>query len=435
MEEVVEYVFAGFMIFLLLSSSASILSSTAQRYFHFTTYSNDVIVNRLLYSIAPEGRIDPFTLQALSPIYSQVFGYYLDYEYLKKTINMEDHVFSIQISPSLDVKVYFTGESVIIRSLDIVNMKSCGREAFVYIFSNGTLTDYYYINLDNGFGSISLKYKPQLVVVFVRHGQLFGIGLYGDFQMSYMIARPTQFYLSNLGGGYYIVDSIFGASSVILLNDNGTSFYSRVFKNSISISNDSLELSFFASGFGSLHMVFGICGSNCSDSMVLADFFFTINSSCVKSFTFHIPLLKEFHGSNVRFFLKLSSSGNVYIYLGGWTHPFILKLNNIVSSSHHSSYIPCFNVDKVWLLWFDKSINVNTMPNVSPPYVMIYTFNGVFYVAFIPELNVSIGFLNEGDSTYSFLKVDAYHSLLCKIRVKNSGTCMCNSGLPGLNNL
>jgi hypothetical protein len=427
MEDVVEYVFAGFMIFLLFSSSASILSSITDRYLHMATYPNDVVINRLLYSIAPEGRIDPFILQALSPNYSQVFGYYLDYEYLRGAINMGDYVFSIQISPPLDVKVDFSDESIIIRSFNIIDMKPCGSEAFVYLFYNGTLNSYYHIILDNGFGSIPLKFKPQLMVVFVRYGQLFGIGLYGDFKVNFIIAQPMQFYLSSFGGEYCIVDGVLGSSSVRLLDENGASFYSRVFSNPISISNGSLEFSIFASGLGDLHTIFGVCGPDYNGSIVLANSSFMVNSTVVKNFTFNVPLSREFHGSNVRLFLKLSSSGKVYVYFGGWTYPSTLRLNNILSSSYRSSYLSWFNADNIWLLWFDKSIHVNTLPIVGFPYVVVYVFNGVFHVAFIPELKVSIGFLNEDYFTYSFLRIDVHHLLLCKIGVNGGGVGMWRS--------
>jgi hypothetical protein len=427
MEDVVEYVFAGFMIFLLFSSSASILSSIADRYLHMATYPNDLVINRLLYSIAPEGRVDPFILQALSPNYSQIFGYYLDYEYLREAINMEDYVFSIQISPPLDVKVDFSDESIIIRSFNIIDMKPCGNEAFVYLFYNGTLNDYYHVSLDNGFGSIPLKFKPQLMVVFVRYGQLFGIGLYGDFKVKSIIAQPMQFYLSSFDGEYCIVDGVLGSSSVRLLDENGASFHSRVFSNPISISNGSLEFSIFASGIGNLHTIFGICGPDYNGSIVLANSSFTVNSTIVKNFTFNVPLSREFHGSNVRLFLRLSSNGKVYVYFGGWTYPSTLRLNNILSSSYRSSYLSWFNADNIWLLWFDKCVHVDTLPNMGFPYVVVYVFNSVFHVAFIPELKVSIGFLDEDDFTYNFLRIDEHHLLLCKIGVKGGGVSMRES--------
>jgi hypothetical protein len=427
MEDVVEYVFAGFMIFLLFSSSASILNSIVDRYLHMATYPNDVVINRLLYSIAPEGRIDPFILQALSPNYSQVFGYYLDYEYLRGAINMGDYVFSIQISPPLDVKVDFSDESIIIRSFSVIDMKPCGSEAFVYLFYNGTLNNYYHIILDNGFGSIPLKFKPQLMVVFVRYGQLFGIGLYGDFKVNSIIAQPMQFYLSSFGGEYCIVDGVLGSSSIRLLDENGISFYSRVFSNPISISNGSLEFSIFASGLGDLHTIFGVCGPDYNESIVLANSSFVVNSTVVKNFAFNAPLLREFHGSNVRLFLKLISSGKVYVYFGGWTYPSTLKLNNILSSSYRSSYLSGFNADNIWLLWFDKNIHVNTFPIAGFPYVFVYVFNGVFHVTFIPELKVSIGFLDEDYFTYSFLRIDAHHLLLCRIGVNGGGVDMWRS--------
>ncbi|MCR6692489.1 MAG: hypothetical protein MRT15_08860 [archaeon YNP-LCB-003-016] len=427
MEDVVEYVFAGFMIFLLFSSSASILNSIADRYLHMTTYPNDVVINRLLYSIAPGGRIDPLILQALSPNYSQVFGYYLDYEYLRGAINMGDYIFSIQISPPLDVKVDFKDESIIIRSFNVIDMKPCGSEAFVYLFYNGTLNDYYHIILDNGFGSIPLKFKPQLMVVFVRYGQLFGIGLYGDFKVNSIIAQPMQLYLSSFGGEYCIVDGVLGSSSTRLLDENGISFYSRVFSNPISISNGSLEFSIFASGLGDLHTIFGVCGPDYNGSTILANYSFTVNSTIVKNFTFNVPLSREFQGSNVRLFLKLISSGKVYVYFGGWNYPSTLRLNNILSSSYRSSYPSGFNADNIWLLWFDKSIHVNTLPNAGFPYVVVYVFNGVFHVAFIPELKVSIGFLDEDCFTYSFLRIGAHHLLLCKIGIGEGGVGMWRS--------
>jgi hypothetical protein len=306
-------------------------------------------------------------------------------------------------------------------------MKPCGSEAFVYLFCNGTLNDYYHIRLDNGFGSIPLNYKPQLMVVFVRHGQLFGIGLYGDLKVNSMIARPMQFYLSSFGGEYCIADGVLGSSSVRLLDENGTSFYSRVFSNSISISNGSLEFSIFASGIGDLHTLFGICGPDYNGSIILANSSFMVNSTIVKNFTFNVPLSREFHGSNVRLFLKLSSSGKVYVYFGGWTYPSILRLNNILSSSYQSSHLSGFNADNIWLLWFDKSVHVDILPNMGFPYMVVYVFNGVFYVAFIPELKVSIGFLDEDNFTYNFLRIDEHHLLLCKIGVKGGGVGMRES--------
>jgi hypothetical protein len=386
-----------------------------------------VVINRLLYSIAPEGRIDPFILQALSPNYSQVFGYYLDYEYLRGAINMGDYIFSIQISPPLDVKVDFKDESIIIRSFNVIDMKPCGSEAFVYLFYNGTLNDYYHIILDNGFGSIPLKFKPQLMVVFVRYGQLFGIGLHGDFKVNSIIAQPMQFYLSSFGGEYCIVDGVLGSSSTRLLDENGISFYSRVFSNPISISNGSLGFSIFASGLGDLHTIFGVCGPDYNGSTILANSSFTVNSTIVKNFTFNVPLSREFQGSDVRLFLKLISSGRVYVYFGGWNYPSTLRLNNILSSSYRSSYPSGFNADNIWLLWFDKSIHVNTLPNAGFPYVVVYVFNGVFHVAFIPELKVSIGFLDEDYFTYSFLRIGAHHLLLCKIGIGEGGVGMWRS--------
>jgi hypothetical protein len=350
----------------------------------------------------------------------------LDYEYLRGAINMGDYVFSIQISPPLDVKVDFKDESIIIRSFNVIDMKPCGSEAFVYLFYNGTLNNYHII-LDNGFGSIPLKFKPQLMVVFVRYGQLFGIGLYGDFKVNSIIAQPMQFYLSSFGGEYCIVDGVLGSSSTRLLDENGISFYSRVFSNPISISNGSLGFSIFASGLGDLHTIFGVCGPDYNWSTILANSSFTVNSTIVKNFTFNVPLSREFQGSNVRLFLKLSSSGKVYVYFGGWNYPSTLRLNNILSSSYRSSYLSGFNADNIWLLWFDKSIHVNTLPNAGFPYVVVYVFNGVFHVAFIPELKVSIGFLDEDCFTYSFLRIGAHHLLLCKIGIGEGGVGMWRS--------
>jgi hypothetical protein len=65
------------------------------------------------------------------------------------------------------------------------------------------------------------------------------------------------------------------------------------------------------------------------------------------------------------------------------------------------------------------------------PYVVVYVFNSVFHVAFNPELKVSIGFLDEDDFTYNFLRIDEHHLLLCKIGVKGGGVSMRESEFNG----
>lgn len=418
MENVVEYVFVGFMFSLLLYSSLMLIGGLANRYYFASNFKLNLIYDYILYSLAPEGRIDPFFIQSLSSNYSLFFGYYWGYEDLKEILRINDYSISIQISPSLKVFVDFIDGFLIINSFHTQLLKPCGQEAYIYIFSNGSLNNFVHLYLIDGFGKSKLSFKPDFVVAFVKYGSLFGYGFYGDFEIFHIFIPPGVLYLSSFEceQGFYAIDGIAGSPSFRLVDNSGVTFYTRNFRN-FTVFSGYLNISIFIRGFGSLCVSFGLCSYNFSNTIILANTSLPINSNDISEYFFTIPITKSFHGEDMRLFIKFSSNGDgsIYIYFGGWSYPSKFTLNCSIPTFFQNPLSNYLNNAKfIWRLWFEEVATISSFYRFKPPCIIIFNFNGIFYVAFIPELEISIGYVTDDYVTHRLLNINGYY-LLCKL--------------------
>ncbi|MEM0085235.1 MAG: hypothetical protein QW743_07810 [Candidatus Methanomethylicia archaeon] len=417
MENVVEYIFVGFMFSLLLYSSLMFMGELADRYYFAYNFKPNFIYDYILSSLAPEGRLDAFFMQSLSYNYSSFFGYYWSYENIKEILKIDDYPISIQISPSLKVFVDFIDGFLVINSFHAQFLKPCGQEAFIYVFSNGSLNHFVHLYLIDGFGKSKLSFKPELVVAFVKYGSLFGYGFYGEFEIFHMFIPPGVLYLSSFEceQGFYAIDGIAGSSSSRLVDSSGVSFYTRDFRN-FTIFSGYLNISIFIRGFGSLCVSFGVCSYNFSNMIILGNASFPINSSEINEYFLTIPITKSFHGENMRLFIRFYSISDdtIYIYFGGWSYSSKFTLNCSIPIFSQSPLSNCLHTKFIWRLWFEEAANISSLHQFKPLCIVVSNFNGMFYVALIPELEISIGCIINGDATYRLLNINGYH-LLCKL--------------------
>ncbi|MCS7097033.1 MAG: hypothetical protein NZ926_00910 [Candidatus Methanomethylicia archaeon] len=424
METVIEHVFVGFMVFIILSSSLMFIEQLSHRYDHMFNIPPNMVADYIIDLLAPNNKLNVFTLQALSSNYFIFTKYCWNYDDIKELIMLNNYIFSIHISPSLKVNVDFIDDSLIISSFDNRYMKPCGDEAIVYLFSNNGLKLLNRIYLDNGFGKIKLGFKPIFVIVFVKSLSLFGIGFYGQFNVNIGLYPPGALYLSSIriNDMYYAFDGIIGKQSIILLNNSHIVFQTRIL-NEITIFNGNLNVTLFAKGFGDLYVKFYLYDLNNNSSIFLAGTSCKIASNEIKEYTFNIPIKTSFHSRIGRLLLNISSINPILLYFGDWNYPskFALKSNIPIFSKNLIVYsIDLSSINVFWLIWFDKYMKTCEISKIIAPSILVYNCNGSFHVVFLPSLEVSIGYENTNSFlTYRFINFYGYY-LLCKITIQRT---------------
>jgi len=421
MENVIEYIFVGFMLSILLSSSLVFIEGFIDRYNYLSNFEHEFIYDYIFYSLAPEGRIDPLFLQSLSYNYSLFSGYYWSYEDIKALLGLYDNSFSLCLSPSLRVFVNFTDGFVTINSFDNQYMKPCGDEGFIYVFNNGSLHSIVHTYLVNGFSKFKLDFKPEFVIAFIKWKSLFGLGLYGRFRIFHGFIPSGALYLSSFefNRGYYAIDGIAGSPSFKSINGSELIFYTRVFEK-FKILSGSMNVTVFVKGFGNLQVSFGVCTYNFSNTIFLVNSSFPVNYNEVSKCVLMLPIMGDFHGENMRFFLKFFSNNNsnINVYFGGWDYPSKFTLNCDLPVFSQNICFYNITTESIWIVWFDRIVKVDSnLCFFKPPFIVISIFNELFYVAFIPELNVHIGFMNYDDFIYRFFDINGYY-LIGKISLK-----------------
>ncbi|MEM2136391.1 MAG: hypothetical protein QXI93_00335 [Candidatus Methanomethylicia archaeon] len=415
MEDVVEYVFVAFMFFLLISSSTIFIGFLAKNYIIRSKPDIELIFDTITSILAPENCLDPILMQSLCKNYSLTFGYYLGYDEFRDLINFEDFSFSILITPPLHVDISFKDGFIIINSFNVFNDVPCGDIAYIHIFHNNNFNQSFHIHLDSGVGGLFLGFKPELAVVFVEYGPLFGVGVFGDYRVSYGSFLNGFIFLSSLERnlGYSLMDGVIGGSIYTNITDEGLIFYTREFSHDFNIFHGYLNVSTFFRGFGSIRVDFGVCSKDYDNFTIIISDYFSISSINIERYDLRIPIHSNFHGSNLRMFLKFTRiDGEIYIYFGGWSAQSNFTLNCDIPLFSKNILIPTPLSHNLWSLWFDHFKNLNDYYEIQMPCILVYTFNSTYHIMFLPYLNISIGFMIGKGEYFRFLTFDK-HVILC----------------------
>ncbi|RLE53475.1 MAG: hypothetical protein DRJ26_03290 [Candidatus Methanomethylicota archaeon] len=407
MEVVVEYVFVGLMVFLLLSACVAGVNSYASLSFQKLNTNSvlNSLTDYLLSILAPSGEASPFFIEKLSQEYKSISpNSYLPYEDFKELMGITHYSLTINIKPSLKVNLHLKGDELFCSILNLVNENPIPADVILYAFNSTGNLERVAIHVGSGGGHCKFKFKPVLVVAFAINGKFFGFNYTGNFQVVESAVFSGALFFTGISIGkskYLLAEGGAGGAKTVSLDYLPTIFYSQAFEFPLQLDIGSGIVNLFLSGFGRIYVEIGVAGRNFNLLHVLHNDTIDVASQKAECYTLDLPFSDSYElsgGDRIYVRLRLLS-GQVKFHFGEdqFSSMIILPSNSPLFNSGIYVKLPIQNCTFFTLSPFEAEklncegttidgiykLKCNAVPQIVIGYSQI---NSSYFVSSIPAL-------------------------------------------------
>ncbi len=347
MEVVVEYVFAGLMVFMLLTACLAGLNSYAN--FSLQKLNDNslqsFLSHYLLSILAPNGKACSHFIQKLSvECRSICSSSYLPYDELQMLLGVTRYGLTLTIKPSLQVSLQLKGRELYCTVVNSITSAPFSADIFLYAFNENGRVDRICIRAAGGCGYYKFGFEPKLVVAFAVDGEFFGFNYTGIFKEVEAAAFNGALFFTSIPLGYskyLLAEGKAGGARTENVLFTPIIFYSQAFDSTFQLYSGFGEARLFLSGFGQVRLEIGIANRRLDLIRSLVSNVVNVSSHDAKCYSIKLHFVDECELSEGdRIYVKIvKMSGSVKFHFSGEQYPSLVVLPSSLPIFHSGIYI------------------------------------------------------------------------------------------------
>ena len=396
MDAVIEHVFAGFMVFLLISTclfgintymslnlidskSSSSLESVFE-YLSSMLFSNEIVT--------------PTITSKMDDICSEAFpNAYIDYDSLKDLMDLDDYGFTLSLHYPLNINLDLNGRVLWCSIESNVNSFPVKGTISIYAFTNGSLIDKVTLFVSESGCYYYFANPPEMIIAVAHSNNMWGFNWTGNFDRLLAFPYDGHLYLTGscLSPNIFLLSESFinGGREVELSSNEFIEFLSQCIRKGVVIESGEKRVTLFLSGTGKIKVSLGIIGENYNISDLFSSEIISVNNLTPKNVSFSLNLREPINLSeNNRLLFKISCmEGNVKVYFGSRAYPSRLSLSLIPNVAGEGLYfkLPVKSLSLYLLTCQGDLFNLNIIKSKNDVFRIKYALTPLLILAFSPK--------------------------------------------------
>lgn len=396
MDSVVEHVFSGFMIFLLISACL----------FGVNAYVNSSIMNSKSFNslkgvfeylslmLFSDDVASPALTSKMDFLCSKIFpNIYMDYDSLKDLLDLDEYGFAFSLYYPLTINLDLNGRDLWCSIRSNVNLLPMKGTIFIYAFVNGSLLDKVTLFVSESGGYYRFDYPPEMVVATVYFNNLWSFNWTGNFNQLLVFPYYGFLYLTGCpisSNGFLLSECFIGGDRVVALSSGDiVKFFSQYVREETALKGGRREALLFFSGSGKVKVSLGVAEKNYGVSKMFSSEIIYVDSSMPEGYLFSLDVQSSVKllGDNRVYFEVYCLEGDVKMYFGSKVFSSRISLSLVPNVFSEGLYFkaPAKSLNLYLLTHNDVLLDLGSVESESGVFQIERVSTPSLFLAFSPE--------------------------------------------------